>query len=68
MMKLRKLAVAVMLTTAFTGYSVAGEVDLYKSENWQKLSQNNIKLGLKQKKARQHQANLTTYLPVIQIS
>ncbi|MCL1065805.1 ammonia-forming cytochrome c nitrite reductase subunit c552 [Shewanella olleyana] len=35
-MKLRKLAVAVMLTTAFTGYSVAGDVDLYKSENWQK--------------------------------
>ncbi len=35
-MKIKKLAIAVMLSTVFTGYSVATEVDLYKSENWKK--------------------------------
>ncbi|MDO6776552.1 ammonia-forming cytochrome c nitrite reductase subunit c552 [Shewanella sp. 3_MG-2023] len=35
MMKLQKLALAVMVSAVFTGTAVAKDVDLYKSENWQ---------------------------------
>ncbi|MBR9728049.1 ammonia-forming cytochrome c nitrite reductase subunit c552 [Shewanella intestini] len=35
-MKFQKLALAVMVSALFTGTTVAKDVDLYKSENWQK--------------------------------